>query len=158
MLKVQQPSFSSLGVGLSSTKEYAMTQAEANPSKAGCDEITVMFDGSCPLCRREIALYQSLDPLQPVVWRDISQENASLSQADQARYMARFHVQLDDGRQLSGAAAFVKLWQVMPGWRWLGAIGRMPGVTPILELAYRGFLHLRPHLQRWARLSETGHK
>ena len=71
---------------------------------------------------------------------------------------SEFKATLDDGRQLSGAAAFVKLWQVMPGWRWLGAIGQIPGVTPGLELAYRGFLHLRPHLQRWARLSETGHK
>ncbi len=117
-----------------------------------------MFDGSCPLCKREIALYQSLAPLQTVTWRDISQESADLSQADQARYMARFHVQREDGRQLSGAAAFVELWQVMPGWRWLARVGRLPGVTPFLELLYRSFLHLRPYLQRWARHSESALK
>jgi predicted DCC family thiol-disulfide oxidoreductase YuxK len=114
-----------------------------------------MFDGACPLCKREIALYQSLTPLQKVSWRDVSKDIDGLSPMDQARYMTRFHVQLQDGRILSGAAAFVALWLVMPGWHWLGRIGKLPGVTPFLELAYRGFLKLRPHLQRWVRASEA---
>ncbi len=117
-----------------------------------------MFDGSCPLCRREVAVYQSMAPLQTVSWQDVSQDAANLSQTEQARYMARFHVRLADGRVLSGAAAFVALWLVMPGWRWLGRIGRLPGVTPVLERAYRGFLHLRPFLQRWARAAESAHR
>ena len=132
-----------------------MSQTQASPQDASCESLTVMFDGECPLCRREIALYQSLAPLEPVSWRDVSKETAGLSQTDQARYMARFHVQLQDGRVISGAAAFVALWLVMPGWRWLGRLGRLPGVTPVLELAYRGFLHLRPYLQRWARQAES---
>ncbi|MBC7376511.1 MAG: DUF393 domain-containing protein [Burkholderiaceae bacterium] len=132
-----------------------MSQTQASPQDASCESLTVMFDGACPLCRREIALYQSLAPLEPVSWRDVSKETAGLSQIDQARYMARFHVQLQDGRVISGAAAFVALWLVMPGWRWLGRLGRLPGVTPVLELAYRGFLHLRPYLQRWARQAES---
>ncbi|MCX7278903.1 MAG: DUF393 domain-containing protein [Burkholderiales bacterium] len=113
-----------------------------------------MFDGACPLCQREIGLYQSLAPLQPVAWLDVSSDNAGLGAADQARYMARFHVRLQNGQVLSGAAAFVALWLAMPGWRWLGRVGRLPGVTALLELAYRGFLRLRPSLQRWARSAE----
>jgi predicted DCC family thiol-disulfide oxidoreductase YuxK len=70
----------------------------------------------------------------------------------------RFHVQLEDGRQLVGAAAFVAVWLVMPGWRWLGRMGRLPGVTPVLELAYRAFLRLRPYLQRWAQMAESTHR
>jgi predicted DCC family thiol-disulfide oxidoreductase YuxK len=110
-----------------------------------------MFDGACPLCRREIGLYQSLTPLETVAWLDVSEPTANLSPGDQARYMARFHVRQKDGQLLSGAAAFVALWLTMPGWRWLGRVGRLPGVTPVLELMYRGFLHLRPYLQRWMR-------
>ena len=135
-----------------------MNPPPASPPQASCEALTVMFDGACPLCRREVALYQSIAPLQTVSWLDVSQDAAGLSQTDQARYMARFHVQLQDGRLLSGAAAFVALWLVMPGWRWLGRFGRLPGVTPILELAYRGFLHLRPSLQRWARTAESANR
>lgn len=65
--------------------------------------------------------------------------------------MARLHVRQSNGQLLDGAAAFVALWLAMPGWRWLGKIGRLPGVTSVLELAYRAFLRLRPLLQRWLR-------
>jgi predicted DCC family thiol-disulfide oxidoreductase YuxK len=135
--------------------QKSTSQPQVSPQETNSEALTVMFDGACPLCRREVALYQSLAPLQTVSWLDVSKDTAGLSQIDQARYMARFHVQLPDGRVLSGAAAFVALWLVMPGWRWLGRIGRLPGVTPVLERAYRGFLHLRPYLQRWARIAES---
>ena len=120
-----------------------------------CEVLTVMFDGACPLCRREIGMYQSLAPQETVAWLDVSKASDHMSPADQARYMARFHVRQKDGQLLSGAAAFVALWLTMPGWRWLGRIGRLPGVTPVLELLYRGFLHLRPYLQRLARAAEA---
>jgi predicted DCC family thiol-disulfide oxidoreductase YuxK len=131
------------------------TGQDSAPDAAGCSALTVMFDGTCPLCRREIGLYQSLAALEPVCWLDVSGDTSGFSAADQARYMARFHVRLQDGRVLSGAAAFAALWLTMPGWRWLGRVGQLPGVTPVLELAYRGFLHLRPWLQRLARRAES---
>jgi predicted DCC family thiol-disulfide oxidoreductase YuxK len=119
--------------------QKSTSQPQVSPQETNSEALTVMFDGACPLCRREVALYQSLAPLQTVSWLDVSQDTVGLCQIDQARYMARFHVQLPDGRVLSGAAAFVALWLVMPGWRWLGRIGRLPGVTPVLERVYRGF-------------------
>lgn len=131
-----------------------MSKLQDNPQAEDCGPLTVMFDGACPLCRREIGLYQSLAPLQPVSWLDVSKNTAGLSAVDQALYMGRFHVRLRDGQVLSGAAAFVALWLAMPGWRWLGRVGQLPGVTPLLERVYRGFLHLRPFLQRWARAAE----
>ena len=128
-----------------------MSEPHPPVQASSCDALTVMYDGACPLCRREIGLYQSLTPLQTVVWLDVSDTAGTMSVADQARYMARFHVRQKDGKLLSGAAAFVALWLTMPGWRWLGKLGRLPGVTPMLDVLYRGFLHLRPHLQRWMR-------
>lgn len=124
---------------------------------AGSESLTVMFDGACPLCRREIGVYQALSPLEPVAWLDVSESTASMSTEDRARYLARFHVRLRSGQLLSGAAAFVALWQTMPGWRWLGRLGCLPGVTPVLELLYRGFLHLRPGIQRLVRMLDTAH-
>lgn len=44
-----------------------------------CDALTVMFDGACPLCRREISVYQSLTPLEPVQWLDVSGDLTGLA-------------------------------------------------------------------------------
>ncbi len=139
------------------TPDAADRAQDLNGLTDHCDGFTVMYDGACPLCRREIGLYQSLTPLQKVRWLDVSDTSAGLSPAEQTRFMARFHVRDTDGRLLSGAAAFVALWLTMPGWRWLGRLGRLPGVTPVLEWFYSGFLHLRPTLQRWVRAAEVTH-
>ena len=114
--------------------------------------LTVMFDGACPLCRREVGVYRNLVPLEPIHWLDVSDvQNSMASGETRAQYLARFHVRTANGTLLSGAAAFVALWSSLPGWRWLGRFGALPGVTPVLECMYRGFLHLRPWMQRAAR-------
>ena len=101
-----------------------------------CDSLTVLFDGSCPLCRREVGVYRSLKPLNdgpPLQWLDVSQPQAKLPEGgERATYLARFHVQSADGTMLSGAAAFVALWLTLPGWRWLGRIGSLPGATMLV--------------------------
>ena len=35
------------------------------------DGLTVLYDGACPLCRREIGVYQGLAPTQPLEFRDV---------------------------------------------------------------------------------------
>jgi predicted DCC family thiol-disulfide oxidoreductase YuxK len=37
------------------------------------DGLTVLYDGACPLCRREVGVYQGLAPTQPLEFRDISE-------------------------------------------------------------------------------------
>lgn len=116
----------------------------------------VYYDGSCPLCRREIAIYRRLEPLSELRWEDVSRADARLPAGlDTRAAMARFHVALPGGELRSGARGFVALWRVLPGWRWLGRFASLPGVTPLLELAYRAFLPLRPRLQRWLAPRET---
>ncbi len=119
-----------------------------------CDNtLTVLYDGACPLCRREIAHAQGLADRttgSALCFVDISQD-AQHSAAERAALLARFHVQRADGTRLDGAAAFVAMWQRLPGWRWLARLARLPGVLPLLERGYRGFLHLRPALQALAR-------
>lgn len=118
----------------------------------------MLYDGACPLCQREIAWYRELPASCPVAWLDVNDAQAlSVDDATRSRYLSRFHVRRADGETLSGAAAFVALWLTLPGWRWLGRMGRLPGVTPLLELMYRGFLPLRPHLQRVAHALATPH-
>ena len=112
--------------------------------------MTVLYDGDCPLCRREIAVYQGLAANEPVRWVDVSAQGTELP-AERSRLMARFHVQREDGHLLSGAEAFLALWARLPGWRWLAFLGRAPGAAWLMERAYVGFLRVRPAMQRVAR-------
>jgi predicted DCC family thiol-disulfide oxidoreductase YuxK len=113
--------------------------------------LTVYFDGSCPLCRREIAIYRRLPEASSIAWVDVSagQDLGGVLSCEAA--MARFHVRDAQGRLFSGAAAFSRMWRVFPGWRWLGYLSAWPPVSCLFELAYRLFLPLRPSLQRLVR-------
>lgn len=112
--------------------------------------IRVFYDGSCPLCRREIRLYQGLPSKVPIHWCDVSEQtggNFSLP-LGRCELMQRFHIQTPAGQLHSGAAGFVYLWSQLPGWRWLAAFADLPGMLWVMECAYRGFLKVRPFFQR----------
>jgi len=112
--------------------------------------LTVLYDGACPLCRREIGVYRGLQPNTPVCFSDVSNTTMPLPPGTtREQLLARFHVRVGDGRLLSGAQAFLALWAALPGWRWLAWLGRLPGAAWVLECLYRLFLRWRPTLQRW---------
>ena len=113
--------------------------------------LTVYFDGSCPLCRREIALYRRLPQAAQLAWVDVSAGQALGEDLSCAAAMARFHVRDTQGRLFSGAAAFSLMWRQFPGWRWLGYLSAWPPLSWVFELAYRAFLPVRPRLQRIVR-------
>ena len=123
--------------------------------------LTVLYDGACPLCRREIGVYRGLQPLQPdtpVCFADVSDTTLPLPPGTtREQLLARFHVRGHDGELLSGAQAFLALWAALPGWRWLARVGRLPGATWVMERGYQLFLRWRPMLQRWAfRMDQPG--
>jgi predicted DCC family thiol-disulfide oxidoreductase YuxK len=107
----------------------------------------IFFDGSCPLCRSEVSIYSGSDAEGALRLVDVSKENVVLPKTlDREKAMSRFHVIAQDGRILSGAAAFIEVWQHLRGWRLVAQIASLPGVASILECAYRIFLKLRPAL------------
>jgi predicted DCC family thiol-disulfide oxidoreductase YuxK len=66
----------------------------------------------------------------------------------QEALMQRFHVIRPDGSIVSGAAAFVHVWEQLPSWRNLARLGRIPGMLNLMEFGYDMFLYFRPKLQR----------
>ena len=114
--------------------------------------LKVFFDGACPACSKEIALYQRADRQQAIDWLDVAQTANSLSlPLPRETLLRRFHVQRPDGKIVSGARAFIEVWAALPGWRWLARLCRTPGVPGALEVSYRIFLNLRPALQKFQR-------
>ncbi len=112
-------------------------------------QLTVWYDGGCPLCVREIALMRRLDRDRAIEWVDVA-DGASACPIDRADLLARFHAR-EDGALLSGAAAFAAMWRAIPTLRPLGLLARAPSVLRVLEAAYLRFLRVRPRLQRWMR-------
>ncbi len=110
-------------------------------------QVTVWYDGQCPLCRREIALMRQLDRQANIAFVDVAGEGAAVCPIDRAALLARFHA-LEDGRLHSGAAAFAAMWRAIPVLRPLGLAARSPILLGLLERVYVAFLRVRPGLQR----------
>ncbi len=117
--------------------------------------VLVWFDGECPVCRREIALMRRLDAGKAVVFLDASRAETACP-VDRATLLARFHA-LEDGRLLSGAAAFAAMWRAIPGLRPFGLLARRRRVLSLLERLYGAFLGARPFMQRVLLRFDRGH-
>jgi predicted DCC family thiol-disulfide oxidoreductase YuxK len=101
--------------------------------------LTVFFDGACPLCRREIAHYSRRDRASRIAFVDIAADPTPLARigVTQAEALAAMHARRADGTLLRGAAAFVALWEEIPGWRLAARLVRVtPGLLPLAERLY----------------------
>lgn len=116
---------------------------------AGSHLLTVWYDGDCPICTAEIALMRKLDSNSAIGFVDLSLAGACPT--ERAARLARLHAQPSGGSMVSGAAAFVAMWRVLPGLRPLAALASPPPVQWLLERAYLFFLKARPSLQAIAR-------
>ena len=108
------------------------------------------YDGACPLCRREIALYRALDKQgRHVDWQDVSGGDQSVEVCPgltKRGALRAMHAELPSGELVRGAAALVELWRALPGFRWIAPLASWRPVLWCLERAYRGFLRIRPAL------------
>lgn len=109
---------------------------------------TVYYDGTCPLCQREISLYQGLEGADAIRWHDVSAAGTGADDLAAGDAMARFHVRRTDGSLVSGARGFFEVMKTIPKLRWLGQALSVPPIPWIAEGAYRLFLPLRPLLKR----------
>jgi predicted DCC family thiol-disulfide oxidoreductase YuxK len=111
--------------------------------------LTVLYDGDCPLCSREIAWYRRRQGVGRIRWLDASQRDCPLpGHLSRKTALARFHVFKSDGSTLSGASAFIELWSHIPSLRWVARGVRDLRLAPLLEWGYQRFLPLRGRLAR----------
>lgn len=129
-------------VSLGPLPGHTERMTSASPSEL----VIVWYDGACPICSREIAMMQRLDRRGVIDFVDIADPRAPCP-VNRDEALARFHAS-EGGRVVSGAAAFAAMWRAIPALRWLGMLARWRPVELLLEGAYRGFLAVRPQLQR----------
>jgi predicted DCC family thiol-disulfide oxidoreductase YuxK len=98
---------------------------------------TIIHNGTCPICAREVAQYARAADRAGVAL-DIqgldgpARERAGLSRDAAAR---RFHV-IRDGRLLSGLDAFLVIWEKLPRLRWLARALRPRWVRALADPLY----------------------
>lgn len=101
---------------------------------------TVLYNGACPVCRREIEHYQRLDDRdgQELGFTDIGESAAVLKERaltpDEVK--RRLHVIDADGRLLVGVPAFAAIWDHLPYYRWLSVIVRLPLLRNLVPWIY----------------------
>lgn len=107
--------------------------------------VTMLYDGSCPLCSREVDHYRRIDRQKRVRWVDIATDQQLLEQHNVTfdAAMRHLHVIASDGSIVRGAYAFVEIWRVLPYYRYLARLVALPGVLPLLNSAYRRFADWR---------------
>lgn len=94
------------------------------------DKTEVLYNDSCPVCRREVHHYERLSAKAglPIAYDDLGDENKLSDWAmthDQAA--ARLHVR-KDGQIYAGIPAFIVLWREIPQYQWLARLVSLPGV------------------------------
>ena len=112
--------------------------------KNKANNVSVYYDGACPVCTKEIGFYQRQAGADDINWVDVARCEASALPAGVTREaaLARFHVVNESGIT-DGASAFIALWCALPRFRFIGRVLSVPPMPTILNWAYAAFLRVR---------------
>ena len=126
-----------------------MVDKITNSSIRTSKSLTVFFDGSCPICSKEINFYKMRAGADELSWVDVSDEEIPIPIQTRSReeLMARFHVLSSSGELVSGGAAFAELWASLPAFKIFGKFFKLPILRFLIDVGYDIFLTLRPKFQ-----------
>lgn len=107
--------------------------------------VTMLYDGGCPLCSKEVAHYRRIDRDNSVNWVDIDQDTPLLNALNVSKdsAMKHLHVVNKEGDIVKGAYAFAAIWAELPRYHHLARLVRLPGILPVLNRAYLIFAEKR---------------
>ena len=110
-------------------------------------EIKVLFDGACPICRREMQMIRRRDQAGRIEFVDIAATDFDPTTfgLTQARVMDRIHALLPDGSTIEGVEVFRRIYRII-GKGWLMSWTGWPILRPIADAAYRLFARHRLRL------------
>ena len=113
-------------------------------------QLTVYYDGDCPICSREIAHYRQRDTQGRLRLVDIAAPSfdAAAVGLDPATVRKVMHVRLPGGKLVTGLDAFIAIWGVLPGFETLAKLAQQPVINPLLRVGYWAFAKVRPYLPK----------
>lgn len=101
-------------------------------------ELTVIYDGSCNLCRASVARIHHMDPRGRVETLDLHDATvvARFPQVDYEQAMRLMQAVDSSGRVYSGADAWARIGLTLPGWRLLAWMLLVPGIHFVAQRVY----------------------
>ena len=152
------------------TRASSSTSSPSPPSKEGCSvpdsstprELTVFYDGACPLCAKEISHLNGLDESPSgqcaIEFVDLASlpDDATLrarlgsgSTVTRSDAMGSLHIVNNrTGAVSTGMESFVAMWSRLPYWRTFSRLFSVPGVMPVANVVYGVWARNRNVLKR----------
>ena len=119
-------------------------------------ELTLLFDGGCPLCVREVTFLRRRDREQSIRFIDIDAADycpEDWSGISYRQAMARIHAIQADGTVLTDVAVFREAYRLI-GLGWLYAPTSWPLLGPLVDAVYRIWARYRLKITNRASLDQ----
>lgn len=112
--------------------------------------LEVYFDGSCPICSREVSFIKRHDAEQRVRFTDMTARDfdATTLHLDPQALTERIHARTPEGTVVTAVEVFRRIYGDL-GYRRLVKFSRRPWIARILDTGYDWFAKHRKHLSRW---------
>ncbi len=112
-------------------------------------KLTIFYDGTCPLCTKEVKALKRHDTHQRIHAVDIySEEFANYPQIDAAKANTVLHALDTNNKLLLGLDVTYRAWQLV-GRGWLYAPLRWPLIKPVADWLYLRFANNRYRISYW---------
>ena len=113
-------------------------------------QLKLLFDGQCPLCRREVAWLKRRDRDGKLAMEDISVPSfdATIYGLTQTEVTGVMHGIFPDGRIVTRVAVFREAYRLV-GLRWLIAPTEWPGLCWLTDRFYEWFARNRVKIGSW---------
>ncbi len=112
-------------------------------------DLTLFYDGTCPLCVNEINHLKRLDRRQRIAFEDIHAENFTSRYPDVDRDDASAILLGDvDGKRIRGLDVTHRAWSLV-GRGWLTAPLRWPLIRPVADRVYLWLAPRRYRISGW---------
>jgi predicted DCC family thiol-disulfide oxidoreductase YuxK len=110
----------------------------------------VYFDGLCQLCTREIEHYRHSRGSDQITFVDITHStfDAAKEGVDPKAVHKVMHVLDANGVLHTEVDAFIAIWEVLPGYRWLVPVFKNSAVRVVANVFYDVFAAIRPWLPK----------
>ena len=119
-------------------------------------ELTLLYDGGCPLCVREVTFLRRRDREQSIRFIDVDAQDYCPEDWCGISYrqaMARIHAIQADGTVLTDVEVFREAYRLI-GLGWLYAPTRWPLLGPVVDAFYRVWARYRLQITNRASLDQ----